>query len=52
MCILRNKIVFTFLLIFILQNLAFGMGGKTYHRVALDKINAKLEYLEKSLKNK
>ena len=49
---LKNKIILTFLLIFVLQNIVFAMGGKIYHRVALDKLNAKLEYFEKNLKNK
>ena len=48
----KNKIILTFLLIFILQNIVLAMGGKIYHRVALNKLNAKLEYFEKNLKNK
>lgn len=45
-----KRIVIIILYLFTLQTLMFAFGGKTYHRIALDKLNAKLKYLEKNLK--
>ena len=45
-----KRIITIILCLFILQTLTFALGGKTYHRIALDKLNAKLKYLEKNLK--
>lgn len=46
----KKTTLLVFLLISVLQHMVFAMGGKTYYRIALNRINAKLEYLEKNIK--
>ncbi|MGL4510611.1 hypothetical protein [Cetobacterium sp.] len=45
-----KRIIGLILYLIAFQTVVFAFGGKIYHRIALDKLNTKLEYLEKNLK--
>lgn len=44
-----KKIIYLALALIIMQKFIFAFGGKIYHRIALDKLNLELEYLEKKI---
>lgn len=46
-----KRIIGLILCMLIFQSVAIAFSGKTYHRIALDRLNSKLEYLEKNLKS-
>lgn len=48
----RLKILLITLGILLSGMTSYSMRGKSYHRIALDKLNSKLEYLEGTLKKR
>lgn len=52
---MKNKIWILSLLLILLsyvKTVTYSMGGKTYYKISLKKLNSKLEYLDEKLKER